>query len=318
MVDRILDKGRGALADEMARGAARGRAPSRRAQARLRSMIEGTRYETLVAALDGMKERKDRTVLLPTIAVPAMVDRRRRGSPSSPRKQREMAAAIPGARTTIVPGAGHLTADRATRPGQPGTHRALRGPQGGVVAVAGRGRPLGYLDPAPVTASLDDGSPLPNTIAGPLGYCAAGSGTESLFRLCPRGRSPVHRIIPASRRSSLAVALVAFAAAACSGGGSGDAEVSEVTASLRVLGGTVEVQPPSADFTGGVDGQPLNAGFTIRTGADGRAAIEYFDGSITRLDENTTFTIVTLQILDNEDQSRSSRASSRRAAPTAG
>ena len=99
------------------------------------------------------------------------------------------------------------------------------------------------------------------------------------------------------------VALLALAAAACSGG-SGDSPVPEASAALRVLAGMVEVRPPSADFAAALDGQALQEGFTIRTGADGRAAIEYFDGSVTRLDENTTFTIVTLQILDNADRSK--------------
>lgn len=109
MADRILDQGRDALADEMAK-ALLGRAPSRRAQARLRSMIEGTRYETLIAALEGMKERKDRTDLLGRIAVPAMVVGGDEDTLMPPEMQREMAARITGARTTIVPHAGHLTA----------------------------------------------------------------------------------------------------------------------------------------------------------------------------------------------------------------
>jgi pimeloyl-ACP methyl ester carboxylesterase len=109
MVDRLLDKGRGALADEMVRALLR-REPSRRSQARLRSMIEGTRYETLVAAIAGMKERKDRTALLPTISVPSVVIGGEEDALISPEQLRELSAAIPGARTTIVPRAGHLTA----------------------------------------------------------------------------------------------------------------------------------------------------------------------------------------------------------------
>jgi len=105
------------------------------------------------------------------------------------------------------------------------------------------------------------------------------------------------------RFASTLVVLLVLATAACSGGGPAT-EVPEATAALRVLAGTVEVQPPSAEFSLAVDGQTVEEGFTIRTGADGRAAIEYFDGSITRLDENTTFTIVTLRILDNDDQSK--------------
>ncbi|MBI5158116.1 MAG: hypothetical protein HZA58_08940, partial [Acidimicrobiia bacterium] len=107
---------------------------------------------------------------------------------------------------------------------------------------------------------------------------------------------------PTRRAAVLAVVFFTVAAAACSGGGSDDAEVPEASASLRVLAGTVEVQPPSADFGLAVDGQALEEGYTIRTGVDGRAAIEYFDGSITRLDENTIFTIVTL--VDGGDGSK--------------
>lgn len=107
MIDRLLDGGRSALADEL-RGALLGSAPSRHAQARLRSMIEGTRYETLVAAITGMRDRKDRSVLLPTIAVPSLVIHGEEDRLISPEVAKAMAQEIPGARTTIVPKAGHL------------------------------------------------------------------------------------------------------------------------------------------------------------------------------------------------------------------
>lgn len=107
MVDRILDRGRSGLADEMVPGLL-GRMPSRRAQARLRSMIEGTRYETLVAALEGMKERKDRSGLLGSISVPTVVIGGEEDGLIPPDRIRELAAAIPGARTTVVARSGHL------------------------------------------------------------------------------------------------------------------------------------------------------------------------------------------------------------------
>ena len=109
MIDRILDGGRQALADEMVQGLL-GRAPSRRAQARLRSMIEGTRYETLVASLVGIRDRKDRTAVLPTISVPTLVCGGEDDALIPPEQIRELAAAIPGARVTIVPASGHLSA----------------------------------------------------------------------------------------------------------------------------------------------------------------------------------------------------------------
>lgn len=73
-------------------------------------------------------------------------------------------------------------------------------------------------------------------------------------------------------------------------------------ATLRVFAGSVEVGA-DGQFAAGSDGQTVSEGDTVRTGADGRAAIEYFDGSVTRLDHSTSFTIVTLQILGNDEGS---------------
>jgi 3-oxoadipate enol-lactonase len=107
MVDRLLDFGRSGLADELA-AALLGSAPSKLVQARLRSMIEGTRYETLVAAITGMRDRKDRTVLLPTINVPCLVVSGEDDRLIPPEVARALAGEIRGCRTTIVPRAGHL------------------------------------------------------------------------------------------------------------------------------------------------------------------------------------------------------------------
>jgi len=96
-----------------------------------------------------------------------------------------------------------------------------------------------------------------------------------------------------------AVALVVLAA--CNSGGGGSAGPS---ATLDIHAGVVEVSTDDVTFTAATDGQALTEGTTIRTGADGRAAIAYFDGSVTRLDHSTTFKIVTLQILDNDEQSK--------------
>jgi hypothetical protein len=62
-------------------------------------------------------------------------------------------------------------------------------------------------------------------------------------------------------------------------------------ATLHPLEGTVEVQRGQGAFTAGSEGQTLRTGDTVRTGPDGRTEIEYFDGSITRLDHETTFTL---------------------------
>ncbi|MEX0826846.1 MAG: FecR family protein, partial [Acidimicrobiia bacterium] len=73
---------------------------------------------------------------------------------------------------------------------------------------------------------------------------------------------------------------------------------------MRVFSGTVEVSVDDTTFSAGSEGQILTEGSTVRTAADGRAAIEWFDGSVTRLDHDTTFKIVTMAILDNDEQSK--------------
>jgi PKD repeat protein len=75
-------------------------------------------------------------------------------------------------------------------------------------------------------------------------------------------------------------------------------------ATLRLLGGQVAVQRGSGVFETGEDGTSLREGDTVRTGPGGRAAIEYFDGSLTRLDVDTSFTLVTLETLGDAAASR--------------
>jgi PKD repeat protein len=75
-------------------------------------------------------------------------------------------------------------------------------------------------------------------------------------------------------------------------------------ATLRLLDGQVAVQRGSGAFETGEDGTSLREGDTVRTGPDGRASIEYFDGSLTRLDFDTSFTLVTLETLGNEATSK--------------
>ena len=102
-------------------------------------------------------------------------------------------------------------------------------------------------------------------------------------------------------RAALLGGLVfAVIIAACGGGSGGDPIVQVAT--LHIFEGSVEVGLDGA-FAAGTEGQTLIEGNTVRTGADGRAAIEYFDGSVTRLDTGTSFTIVTLEILGNDQNS---------------
>jgi hypothetical protein len=65
-------------------------------------------------------------------------------------------------------------------------------------------------------------------------------------------------------------------------------------ATLYILAGTVEVSGPDGTLAAGRDGQSLIPGTTVRTSPDGRAAIEYPDGSVTRLDRSTEFTVSVL------------------------
>lgn len=58
---------------------------------------------------------------------------------------------------------------------------------------------------------------------------------------------------------------------------------------LRVLSAPVEVRIGDGAFAAAGDGQILAEGMTVRTGVAGRAAIEFADGSITRLDAETVF-----------------------------
>jgi hypothetical protein len=68
-------------------------------------------------------------------------------------------------------------------------------------------------------------------------------------------------------------------------------------ATLELMSGSAELRRGETDFRRAADGAGLQPGDTIRTPPDGRVTIRYFDGSVTRLDYGTTFTI---QELANE------------------
>ncbi|MGH2661257.1 MAG: FecR domain-containing protein [Actinomycetota bacterium] len=76
-------------------------------------------------------------------------------------------------------------------------------------------------------------------------------------------------------------------------------------ATLHLLEGTVEVKrADQQDFGTGAEGDTLRSGDTVRTGPDGRAEIEYFDGSFTRLDFDTTFVLTELASIPDEPNSK--------------
>src|SRR5947209_2990537 len=66
------------------------------------------------------------------------------------------------------------------------------------------------------------------------------------------------------------------------------------SANLVVYSGSAQVEHGSGPFSTAPTGTQLNGGDTVRTSAATKAAITYPSGSVTRLDSNTTATVVTL------------------------
>ena len=97
------------------------------------------------------------------------------------------------------------------------------------------------------------------------------------------------------------VALLLVGAVLIFSGGTASAKQ---IATLRLLGGEVAVQHGDDALEPGEEGESLREGDIIRTGPDGRAAIEYFDGSLTRLDYDAKFSLVTLETLRNPAESK--------------
>ena len=77
--------------------------------AEMEKMVRTASPGGVAAALRGMAEREDSTELLSRIEVPTLVICGEEDQISPPEEMREMAAAIPGARFEIVPGAGHVS-----------------------------------------------------------------------------------------------------------------------------------------------------------------------------------------------------------------
>jgi len=107
MATRVVTEGRGAVVDELM-AALLGPDATLGVRARLRSMIEGTRYETLVGALAGMKLRPDRTGVLGGLDLPVAVVVGEHDRLTPPAAAEAMARATPRAEFTVVPGAGHM------------------------------------------------------------------------------------------------------------------------------------------------------------------------------------------------------------------
>jgi 3-oxoadipate enol-lactonase len=108
MARHTLERGRGWLAETLTE-ALLAPGASLSARARLRSMVEGTRYETIVAALAGMRERPDRRFLLHSISVPTLVVVGEQDRLTPPESARAMSEEMPGSHLVVIPEAGHLT-----------------------------------------------------------------------------------------------------------------------------------------------------------------------------------------------------------------
>ena len=108
MAQRLVAEGRDAIAAGM-QTALLAPDASIAAQARLRTMIESCPYETIVAALGGMRDRPDRSHVLSSINVPATVLVGELDTVTPPSDSEAMAADLPQAELVTIPGAGHLT-----------------------------------------------------------------------------------------------------------------------------------------------------------------------------------------------------------------
>ncbi|MBL8752879.1 MAG: alpha/beta fold hydrolase, partial [Planctomycetes bacterium] len=103
----VVQKGRAPIADAMLpRLLAKDADPA--LVGRVRTMVEGTPVETIVADLRGLRDRPDRTPLLPTITVPTLVVAGADDPIAPPAESAAWARAIPGASCIVVPGAAHL------------------------------------------------------------------------------------------------------------------------------------------------------------------------------------------------------------------
>ena len=89
--------------------------------------------------------------------------------------------------------------------------------------------------------------------------------------------------------ATLVVAVLISGALAFTAAAAGAADS---LASLKITTDNVQVkQKGKTTFADAKDGQALKQGDTIKTDTDGRAEIDYTDGSITRLANSTVFTI---------------------------
>lgn len=105
--ERVAIEGRSGLATDMI-GVLVAESASTWTRARLRTMIESTPVESIVAAFEGMRQRPDRTAVLSNLSVPAAVIVGEHDV-LSPLVEADHMAVAAGAALTVVPDSGHMT-----------------------------------------------------------------------------------------------------------------------------------------------------------------------------------------------------------------
>lgn len=103
---RVTADGRSALAGDLV-GALLDESASAWTRARFRTMVEGTPTETIVAALEGMRNRLDRTSVLAGLAIPVAVIVGENDNPT-PLTEADQMANTAGGRLTVIRHAGHM------------------------------------------------------------------------------------------------------------------------------------------------------------------------------------------------------------------
>jgi len=107
-VETILANGREAFARSFT---ARMMSPDTPALARAEfmTMIESARYETLVAGMEAIRDRPDRSDLLPQIKIPTLVVAGSEDAHSTPEIMKAMADEIPSSSFQLLDGIGHVS-----------------------------------------------------------------------------------------------------------------------------------------------------------------------------------------------------------------
>ena len=103
----VLEQGRGAIAQAML-GKLLAKDADAVLAARVRTMIESTPVETIVADLRGLRDRRDHTALLPRLSMPTLAIAGEHDPITPPADLQAIANGVPSGRCVVVPAAAHL------------------------------------------------------------------------------------------------------------------------------------------------------------------------------------------------------------------